>query len=292
MNNFFCGVDGGGTSCRARIVNEQGQILGEAKTGSANILLGVELAMSSIQSAIKEAAIAAKISDLSNICVGLALAGAEQKSAWLAFMAQPHPYKHVTLNTDGYGACMGAFRGENGAIVIAGTGSVGIYLENDHQHVIGGHEFPISDQGSGAVMGLRLIQQTLLAFDGLRPSSRLTDDILAHFEHSIDGIVLWSKTAKPCDYAQFSPLIFTRAMEKDTLAVSLLQKTAKDIECLISGLHQKGAQRIALMGGIGERIVTWLSPEVQNLLVTPFSDAMDGAIIMAHGCHNLYSNSR
>ncbi len=54
MTEFFCGVDGGGTSCRARIVDANGQFLGEAKTGSANILLGVELAMENIQSAVTQ----------------------------------------------------------------------------------------------------------------------------------------------------------------------------------------------------------------------------------------------
>lgn len=292
MAKFFCGVDGGGTSCRARIVDANGQFLGEAKTGSANILLGVELAMENIQSAITQAAEQAGIADLSQLHVGMALAAAEQQSAWQAFMALPHPFGHLTLNTDGYGACMGAFGGENGAIVIAGTGSVGIYLENGQQHVLGGREFPISDQGGGAVMGLRLIQQTLLAHDGLRTRSALSDYVLAHFNHDLDAIVTWSKTAKPCDYGQFSPKIFELAMQRDELAMELLQGSADDVERLILGLNRKGATQIALMGSIGERIVSWLSPAAQALLVQPKADAMAGAILMAHGDHNLYPFSR
>ena len=35
----------------------------------------------------------------------------------------------MTLNTDAYGACVGAHNGEDGAIMIAGTGSCGIYLK-------------------------------------------------------------------------------------------------------------------------------------------------------------------
>ncbi|MDD1794196.1 N-acetylglucosamine kinase [Enterovibrio sp. ZSDZ42] len=288
MPKYFCGVDGGGTSCRARIVDENGQLLGEAKTGSANILLGVELAMENIQTAIALAAEQAGIADLSTLSVGMALAAAEQKSAWLAFMALPHPYQHVTLNTDGYGACMGAFSGENGAIVIAGTGSVGIYIENGQQHVLGGREFPISDQGGGAVMGLRLIQQTLLAHDGLRPTSALSQHVLAHFDHNLDAIVSWSKTAKPRDYGQFCPTIFEMAMQRDELAMELLQGSADDVERLILGLNRKGASQVALMGSIGERIVPWLTPATQALLVQPKADAMTGAILMAYGDHNLY----
>ncbi len=292
MKLFFCGVDGGGTSCRARITNEQGQVLGEAQTGSANILLGEKQAMCSIQEAISNAAMQANIRDLSSLSVGLALAGAEQKSAWHCFMGLAHPYQHLTLNTDGYGACMGAFKGENGAVVISGTGSVGVFIHKGKQLVIGGREFPISDQGGGAMMGLRLIQETLLAYDGMRPSTALSEHVLQHFGRNLDAIVSWSKTAKPCDYGQFSPKIFELALQQDELAIALLKGSAQDIERLILTLAHKGATQIALMGSIGERIVAWLSPATQCLLVQPKADAMAGALLMARGDHNLYPFSR
>ncbi|WP_299019038.1 N-acetylglucosamine kinase [uncultured Photobacterium sp.] len=288
---YYVGVDGGGTSCRARICNRQGYILGEAKTGSANILLGSQVAMASIQDAIATAAAQAQLSnhDYCHMSVGLALAGAEQKQAWYDFMAQPHPYGELTLNTDAYGACLGAWRGKEGAILIAGTGSCGILLKDNQQQVIGGREFPISDQGSGAVMGLRLIQQVLLSVDGIVPHTTLAQHVMAHFNHDVDEIVSWSKTARPRDYGQFSPAIFAYAADGDTLAIELLKQTAADVEMWLSALIQRGADRICLMGSIGERIQNWLAPPLQARLAEPQGDAMDGAIAMAQkGNHNLY----
>ncbi|OBU10018.1 N-acetylglucosamine kinase [Photobacterium aquimaris] len=287
---YLVGVDGGGTSCRARICDLAGNILGEAKTGSANILLGGEIAMASIQQAIALAAQQAQLTpaDYPKMAIGLALAGAEQQQAWHAFMQQPHPYGAITLNTDAYGACLGAWDGKDGAILIAGTGSCGILLQDGEQHVVGGREFPISDQGSGAIMGLRLIQQVLLSVDGIVPTTELTQHVLSHFEHDIDAIVSWSKTARPCDYGQFSPVIFRFAAQNDSLAVSLLQQTAADIEMWMQALIVRGATRICLMGGIGERIQTWLTPPMQQRLAMPQGDAMDGAIAMARGNHNLF----
>lgn len=287
---YLVGVDGGGTSCRARICDIAGNVIGEAKTGSANILLGAEIAMASIQQAIALAAQQAQLTpaDYPNMAIGLALAGAEQQQAWHAFMQQPHPYGAITLNTDAYGACLGAWGGQDGAILIAGTGSCGILLQDGNQHVVGGREFPISDQGSGAIMGLRLIQQVLLSVDGIVPTTELAQHVLSHFEHDIDAIVSWSKTARPCDYGQFSPAIFSFAAQNDSLAVSLLQQTAADIEMWMQALIVRGATRICLMGGIGERIQTWLTPPMQQRLATPQGDAMDGAIAMARGNHNLF----
>ena len=141
-------------------------------------------------------------------------------------------------------------------------------------------------------MGLRLIQETLLTYDGMRPSTALSEHVLQHFGRSLDAIVSWSKTAKPCDYGQFSPKIFELAAQNDALAQNLLKGTAKDIERLIFRLKEIGATQIALMGGIGERIQNWLSLEAQEGLVKPQSDAINGALLMARGEHNLYSNSR
>ena len=86
--------------------------------------------MNSIVDAITQAAQQGQLDSnhFSNMHVGLALAGAEQKSAWLDFMAQTHPFASMTLNTDAYGACIGAHNGQDGAIMIGGTGSCGIYL--------------------------------------------------------------------------------------------------------------------------------------------------------------------
>ncbi|UTT83971.1 N-acetylglucosamine kinase [Vibrio pelagius] len=288
---YYVGIDGGGTSCRARIRDTEGQFIGEAKSGSANILLGTDIAMASIVAAIRDAALQGGLteSDFSKMHVGLALAGAEQKAAWLSFMQIDHPFASITLNTDAYGACVGAHNGQDGAIMIGGTGSCGILLKDGDQHVVGGREFPISDQGGGAVMGLRLIQQVLLAEDGIRPKTSLCQHVMNHFDNDVDNIVEWSKTAIPKDYGQFSPVIFQLANEGDELAIEMLKQTAADIEMFINALHRKGANQVCLMGSIAERILPWLSPVVQQWVVQPQFDAIEGALMFAGKPeHNLY----
>ncbi|WP_282177234.1 N-acetylglucosamine kinase [Vibrio nereis] len=294
MTLYYVGIDGGGTSCRARIRDEQGNFIGEAKSGSANIMLGADVAMKSIVDAITQAALQGGLSSqyFSEMHIGLALAGAEHKSSWQTFMALPHPFASMVLNTDAYGACVGAHNGDDGAIMIAGTGSCGIYLTNGEQHVVGGREFPISDQGGGAVMGLRLVQQVLLAEDGIINKTPLCTHVMAHFNHDVDQVVEWSKTALPRDYGQFSPAIFEHAAQGDSLAISMLKQTASDVEMFLLALNRKGATRICLMGSIAERILKWLSPPVQNWVVEPQFDAIEGALMFAGKPeHNLYGRN-
>lgn len=85
-------------------------------------MLGAEIAMASILESITSATEQGGLTqqDFASMHVGLALAGAEHKASWQAFMSLPHPFASMTLNTDAYGACVGAHNGEDGAIMIAG----------------------------------------------------------------------------------------------------------------------------------------------------------------------------
>ncbi len=65
-------------------------------------------------------------------------------------------------------------------------------------------------------MGLHLIQQVLLSVDDIVPHTPLVQHVMSHFGHDVDAIVSWSKTARPCDYGQFSPAIFFPMPPKET----------------------------------------------------------------------------
>ncbi len=138
-------------------------------------------------------------------------------------------------------------------------------------------------------MGLRLIQQVLLAQDDIVENTPLAQHVMAHFDHDVDAIVSWSKSALPRDYGQFSPAIFEFAHQGDALAIQMLKQTAADIEMFLIALNWKGATRICLMGSIAERIKHWLSPPVQSWVVEPEFDAIEGALMFAGKPeHNLY----
>ncbi|MGL4929196.1 MAG: BadF/BadG/BcrA/BcrD ATPase family protein [Plesiomonas sp.] len=280
---LFVGVDGGGTSCRARIRDQQGNTLGEGHAGSANILLGAEIAMQSVQHAIGDATQQAGLSvrDYQRMHVCFALAGAEHKSAQDTFNRLPTSYARQVLITDALAACLGAWGGNDGAVLIAGTGSCGLIYQHHQITTLGGHEFPISDQGSGARLGLACIQQALLSIEGITAASTLAEAIFSQFDLDIDSIVSWSKTARPRDYAAFSPMIFQFAAQGDYLAHQLLNSTARDIEMLLDALHKKGDDNVALMGSIGKYIQPWLQSSYQARLQTPKQDAIDGAILYA-----------
>ena len=74
---MYLGVDGGGTSCRVRIQDENGRVLGEADSGPATTRIGVEKAWRSIMDASEAAAAQARLrqEDFSRMHAGIGLAG-------------------------------------------------------------------------------------------------------------------------------------------------------------------------------------------------------------------------
>jgi glucosamine kinase len=280
---YLLGVDGGGTSCRVRLATADGQVLGEARAGSANVRLGVDNAYAEILKATDAALQQAGLdrSVLSRTFAGFGLAGAVDPVRCQAVRDFPHPFADVAIETDAHTACLGAHGGEPGAILILGTGSCGVYQEGGRFDVIGGWGFMISDQGSGAWLGLNLVRQAMLALDGVIPQTPLSRAVLARFDGRHARVLDWSEGAKPRDYGAFAPLVLEYAARQDPLAIRLLQQCGQDAGDLLARLQQLGAQRVCLMGGLSEPLRPWLPEPLLELLCAPVGDAMDGALLLA-----------
>ncbi|MDY4374734.1 BadF/BadG/BcrA/BcrD ATPase family protein [Pectobacterium carotovorum] len=292
---LYAGVDGGGTGCRARIYQADGTPLGQGHGGRANLLLGVENVRQSVDDAIAQALKHSGFSpnDVSRLKVGLALASAEHRAAYDAFLALPHPYAAQVLNTDALGACLAVNQGKDAGVVIAGTGSCGLAWQNRTITAYGGHEFPISDQGSGARLGLAALQHTYDVLQGWCAPSALSQRIDDFFSASVaptqaantlDALQTFSQQAKPGDYAQFARHVFDCAQQNDTVSHALLAQTASEIGLLLAAVARHTPPRLSLMGSIGLHIRPWLADEWQSQLAAPMGDALDGARLIA--CHD------
>lgn len=280
---YLLGVDGGGTSCRVRLGTVEGQVLGEGRSGSANVRLGVDSAYAEILKATDTALQQAGLdrSVLSRTLAGFGLAGAVDETRRASVRDFPHPFAAVAVETDAHTACLGAHGGEPGGILILGTGSCGVYQNAGQFDVIGGWGFMISDQGSGAWLGLNLVRQAMLALDGVIPQTPLSQALLGQFDSSHSRVLDWSEQARPRDYGAFAPLVLEFAARQDPLAIRLLQQCGQDAGDLLARLQQLGATRVCLMGGLSEPLRPWLPESLSGLLCAPVGDAMDGALLLA-----------
>src|SRR5262245_52339246 len=164
---LFLAVDGGGTRCRARLADSAGTVLGEGVAGPANIRISLEESMRSVRHAADQCLARAGASLSEAIAACLALAGAsEPHEAAAAQAAFKTHFRRALVTTDAHAACVGAHRGEDGGVIILGTGSIGWAVHGGQSIRVGGWGFPLSDEGSGAWIGCEAARRVLWAHDG------------------------------------------------------------------------------------------------------------------------------
>lgn len=280
---LFVGVDGGGTGCRARIEDMEGTLLGTGIAGPAALRIGVEPAFAEVEKACcvaaKEAGLG--VGALGSMHAAVGLAGVGRKGLLEQLEQRSHPFRSVIYTHDATIACIGAHGGRDGGIVIIGTGSVGFAIVEGREIRIGGYGFPISDEGSGADLGLHAIRMALRAYDERAVGTSLTRDVMLRFHNDPFDAVAWMDGASATDYATFAPLVMRHADAGDPIARRIVRDAAEQIDELARRLSESGAPRIALLGGLASTMQPWLAPDVQRRLVPVEGDAVDGALHMA-----------
>ena len=280
---LFIGVDGGGTGCRARIEDAQGCLLGTGIAGPAALRIGVDRALAEVVKACRVALEEAGLGSnaLSSVHAAVGLAGVGRKGVLEQLVLQPHPFRSVVYAHDASIACIGAHGARDGGIVIVGTGSVGFAVVGGREVRVGGYGFPISDEGSGADLGLYSIRLALRAYDKRAVETSLTHDVMMRFHNDPFEAVAWMDHATATDYAIFAPLVMRHADAGDPVARRIIRDAAEQIDELVRRLSDCGASRVALLGGLASSMQPWLAPDVQRRLVPVEGDAVDGALHLA-----------
>ena len=279
------GVDGGATHCRARLRDADGESLAEASGAAANIHVDFVAAIVAMRAVVDEVLAKAGLGDVhrETIALGFGLAGFKQGSDQTRVAAAFPGFRLVCAANDATTACIGAHAGADGGLVIAGTGSAAIARVQGQETIVGGRGFALGDDGSGSHIGLDALRSAMRAFDGLAPASALTNDLLAEFGGDPVAMMNWALQAKPGDFGAFAPRVFEHAASHDPVALGIVNAAARAIGALTLGVVALGAERVALVGGVGEAMRPYFELDVVARLSPPLYDPTDGAILLVGG---------
>jgi glucosamine kinase len=279
---FVLGIDGGGTSCRAALATADGIVVGRAKSGAANIRTDLTGARSNIVEAARQAFVAAgqDAALIPQTPAILGLAGANV-GTYRQQLEAILPFSTSRVETDAEIALEGAVGSGDGAMAILGTGTAYMARRNGVSRAIGGWGFQVGDQGSGARIGRDLLEQTLLAHDGVRQASPLTRSMMAVFRDNPEDVVEFTTNAKPGDFGGFAPKVFEHAQKGDAVANWILDKAVADVEASLGALDLAADAPLCLLGGLAPLYAPRLSARYRALLREPLDDALGGAVQMA-----------
>lgn len=267
--DFYIGVDGGATKSVVRVEDAEGNLLGQATNGPANIRISVEQAWQSIHAALEMVLqpLALAPDQAHRFHVGMGLAGCEMHEAYQAFLSHAHPFRTLIVSSDSHAACVGAHGGHDGAIIIAGTGVVGFQIEAGESVRIGGWGFPHDDEGGGAWMGLEAVKATLQWLDGRLPESGLAKAVYEFFGEEQSHLVSWTNNANSAAFAELAPLVIYQAETGDSTAKRVMQQAAVSIDRIGHALEFAQNNRATLLpcslvGGIAP----YLQPHLNETL--------------------------
>lgn len=283
MTSWYLGIDAGGSHCRARLADADGHVVGSGLTGPANTRIGMEALHEALEDVIAQALAEAGLDDAARggIAAGMGIAGMSRPGAAEALAAIDFGFARVAFATDALIANLGAHGGADGATLILGTGSIAQLRVGGTDFAIGGYGFPISDEGSGAALGLSAMRHTLRALDGRTTRTPLALAIAARFGHAVPQAVAWMDRATPADYAALAPIVVQHAEADDPIARSIVEDAAGHVERFIETTFERGAPNCALLGGLAPRLQPWLRARTVARLVAPQGDALDGALLLA-----------
>lgn len=264
---LYLGLDGGGTGCRAIVADER-RLLGRGEAGAANPrAVGEARAWRHIHSAVDQAlgqaGLGAEFKPSLHACFGLAGVGRPLDHS--AFLAVPHPFASLRLETDVHIALVGALGDEFGALLAVGTGSIiyGIDVQGGRYRV-GGWGFPAGDEGGGAWLGLEVARAALYAIDGRGPTSALTKAVVARFG-GVTGLLEWLHGATTKDFAELAPLVLPTngeanqdGVEQDHVLQRLQREAVMHLTALVEAFDRNYPRGSVAFSAIGSVVLSLL----------------------------------
>lgn len=284
QGHYFIGIDGGGSKCKALLQNHSGEIIGEGLSGSANPATDLSLAQHSIVNACELALVQAQLSpDVLALChVGMGLAGVNLPSIKQKMLQWQHPFATVHLTTDLHIACLGAHGGQDGSVIISGTGSSAFSVLNGQQLILGGHGFTAGDKGGGAWIGLSATRRCLEAMDGIGGYSPLVESFKQQLAcNDATAVAEIVNGAPAIFFAGLAPLVIAAAEQKDPIAMSILREGADYLSQLARRLFIFSDKSLSMIGGLAKQLEPWLAPDVQAKLSKALHEPDYGALLLA-----------
>lgn len=254
MLKYMIGIDAGGTHSTAIAYDENGKELDRAESGPGQINNDYELGIKNIAQAVNE--LRDKIDgDCIKVLAGIAglsvVGNAPEVAATISSMVGNIPTRAIT---DSLLALYNGLEGADGALVIAGTGSVVNGRQNGSLIAVGGYGSLLGDEGSGYAITKAALQSALLSWDK-REKNSLIDLFVKEFNVDNMGEV----PAK--FYSLTSPEVASKAVKVAKLADSgdedarkiiadQAHLLARDIIMCLDRYEDPKPMRIALTGSV------------------------------------------
>lgn len=300
--NFFIGIDGGGTKTHCILSDSNLNILAETYGGPSNFLIiGTETVCKTLVEIIEKVISIAKVdgTKIKSILLGSTGAGRQADALHLQNAFKNYCLeKNITLpdffvESDAVIALEGAFSGNPGAIMIAGTGSIMFGKDsNGNIHRVGGFGRLIGDEGSGYIIGREGLTSVARYFDGRNEKNLIVDLLNEKFNISNMESLINQVYKYNFDIASVAPLVIEAAELGDKEAIKIIGQQSGLLVNHVTAMTKKLNTEIfplSFVGGLlsnknfySNRVIELLNKKHPQVLIkNPDYPPEIGAVLLA-----------
>lgn len=285
-NTYYIGIDGGGTKTNFILFDND-------KNSITSVLMPT---IHPAQTSFKEAVsilTAAKEKLLTNIkdCnydlkVGAGLGGYGINTDYRKKLEDEFSmvFDDFKLYSDAYIAMVGALGGDDGILIIAGTGSIGFAKIGNNTYRCGGFGYRYGDEGSAYSIGREIISSALKEADGRNKKSKISDLVPEYFNmNSVNDIATGDFTREHIAglAAEASKYIYSSESIKN-----IFERAAREITLHIRALSEKFKKnkriKLSYIGGVFKsdyimELIKEMNPDID--IVAPLFPPEKGSIL-------------
>lgn len=292
------GVDAGGSHTEAVVWDLQREATARAR-GEASPLRADEVrrAADGIVATVREALSLAGLQEpLDVLVVGAAGGGIDtDRDRLRETLGGQGLARRVAVATDAEIALEGAFAGQPGIVLIAGTGSMALARDEARRlWRVGGYGWRLGDEGSGYAIGRAAVGAAIRAREGRGAATSLTESLARALALTTDEDWLrWARSARTGEIAGLAETVLATGADGDEVAAAIIDDAASHlaahVRALLPRFPAEAGVPVAVHGGLLVR-GSWLKARVADelartaprvrLLQTP-ADAAQGALHLA-----------
>ena len=293
---FYIGLDCGGTKSDLLIIDENNSaILKKSYEPVQYSRLGKVKSSSTLERIINDSIKRKKlnIENCKGICIGLAgMRERKDKTELKKFLSERLNTKKIIIESDTSIALHGAFKGEDGLILICGTGSI-LFGRIDGEHFrAGGWGRILGDYGSGYEIGRMALNHLAKCYDGNTKPTRLSREIEKKFSFKKENL-LKHVYQNNFDIQSIVPVVLELANRKDKDALDITEKAVEELlnhfEIFHTQRKKKEKINLALSGSILENnnvLTKKLKNKIKKThshinIVNKSHSPSEGAVLMA-----------
>jgi len=254
---YIIGVDAGGTSCKADSYNLSGSLLYSKKTSFGNFAVDIQKTKLNIEEAIDLLMKEHTDDELMGIYLGVSGVGSYAKKEEYSRALSEKYQTHVELYSDIKLAKEASLQGQDGIMLVVGTGFSCLGSYQGNELLYGGWGHIIGDPCSGYAIGLASIRNAILEYE-MGKLSQFSKKVMQFYEISQINDFKEIVYQYPKDKVASVAKLVIEEMHDNQSAFSIIvdeiNKMMEIIERLCQSLGYKKELHIAGVGSIFENI--------------------------------------